>query len=520
MNRRFQFFCLVLLVPFFSPGAIARAKEKTKPNVVIIMANDHAAFACGAYGNSVVKTPSIDKLAAEGMRFTRAYSNCTDDTASHQSFLTGRQSDSIGVCQFQTPLSQDAVTIADLVVFNGYQALAAGDLYLFTSGSSYGFAFPIYGQENARSLLVDRGILPVKFAGTVHPDYEEIFKRPARDHFNADNRPIRYHENDLYERIIAKHLVDDLSHARERPFLAYLGMLGPGDRGVFPVEYADSFATETLQLPQVSNTDAQIMPNYYKTLSDNDKKGIVAAYYTAVKFEDATVGTILKGLEDFGLAEKTVVIYLSDGGLMMGQHGRFDNADPYEPAVRIPLIIRWPGHTKPGSVSDALVESIDIFTTIADICGSSPPPEATGISLVPLLEGKAEAPGKHEMIFSENLRIGQAMVRDDRYKLIYCSGRKPRDDGFENGVPPERREVRLFDLESDPDELTNVAAQPQNAALITKMKQEMLRRLLLHFSGALDFGPGASVEDQLDLLLIPREKWRDVEGRIRAEVGG
>src|SRR5262249_48913624 len=199
-----------------------------------------------------------------------------------------------------------------------------------------------------------------------------------------------------------------------------------------------------------------------------------AAYYTSVELLDRNLGRVLDGLDRAGLAEETLVIYTGDHGYMLGQHGRFEKHCSYEPAIRAPLLTRYPGKVAARGATSALVEFIDIAPTILEFCGVSIPAAIQGRSLVPLLTGKARA--HRDEVYIEYSENEEAAVRTDRWKLIYTTGKRERQDGYATGRPLPGRTIRLYDLERDPEEMTNVGARPENSRVVA----DLVRKLADH----------------------------------------
>jgi choline-sulfatase len=212
-------------------------------------------------------------------------------------------------------------------------------------------------------------------------------------------------------------------------------------------------------------------------LTDREKQGITAAYYTSTEFMDHNAGRVLAALDRAGLAERTLVIYNGDHGYMLGQHGRFEKHCSFEPAIRAPLLMRWPDKVKPEQNSSALVEFIDIAPTILEGCGVKVPASVQGKSLLPLLEGKVVEHRPHVVVeYSEN---EEALIRTERWKLVYTTGKRLRQDGYATGKPLPGRTIRLYDLKEDPDEMTDLSRAPEQAERVrrmTKLLAEHMKR--------------------------------------------
>jgi choline-sulfatase len=233
------------------------------------------------------------------------------------------------------------------------------------------------------------------------------------------------------------------------------------------VEDRGRFDPATFPVPPVGPEDAGQIPALFRDLTPAEKQGIAAAYYTSVEFLDREVGRVLAALEKSGQAQNTLVLYTSDHGYLLGQHGRFEKHCSYEEAIRAPLLIRCPGTVHPGTATNALVEFIDLLPTVLDLCGVKTPANVQGQSLVPLLESRVTT--HRTEVFVEYAPNDEAAVRDERWKLVFERGKRRRNDGYDPGMPLPGRTIRLYDLQSDPGEMHNVAALPENAARVRHM---------------------------------------------------
>ena len=234
-------------------------------------------------------------------------------------------------------------------------------------------------------------------------------------------------------------------------------------------------------------------------LTAADKRGIVAAYYTSVEFLDRNIGLVLHKLADLGIDGNTVVVYTADHGYDLGQHGRFEKHCGYDPALRVPLLVRHPHRIQPRVVHD-LTEHVDLSATIADWLHLEPLPFRHGRSLRPYLEGKPVRGRDH--VFSEYLENEEAYIRSTRWKFVYCTGRRERQDGYVTGNPTPGRYAILYDIEKDPGEFHNVAKD--HPEVIAKMERLMLERFRnTHPDAASE--PQGAVREALDFYLRPRD---------------
>lgn len=454
----------------FLTGVQASADPPARPNVLWICADDHAAYVYGAYGNRQVRTPHLDRLAAMGMRFDLAYCNSPLCTASRQSFLTGRYPRTIGVTQLRTPLPESETTLAELLAAAGYDTAAIGKMH-FNSNLAHGFRLrldmPQYQQELKR-----RGRQPLPPGIETLPAWRP-FRDPAAVWLNSFCRPYPATDEDMIGTFFAKQAVKYLEQAHPQPFFLMVSFYEPHAPFHFPIEYRGRHRPEAFTIPRPGPEDDWQIPAIFRELSERDKQGITAAYYTSVEFLDRNVGLVLDALERSGRSQDTIVIYTGDHGYLLGQHGRFEKHCSYEPAVRVPLVLRYPQRIRPGTTS-ALVELVDLVPTILGFCGQSVPPNVQGRSLLPLHDGTARSHRDYTIVeYAEN---EEALIRTQRWKLVYMTGKRQRQDGYATGRPLPGRTILLFDMEQDPDEQTNLAQQPAQAGLVA----ELIGRLARH----------------------------------------
>ena len=189
------------------------------------------------------------------------------------------------------------------------------------------------------------------------------------------------------------------------------------------MEYRGRHRPEEFHAPQPGPKDGWQIPEVFRSLTEQQKQGIIAAYYTSVEFLDENVGRVLAALEKSGQAKNTIVVYLGDNGYLLGQHGRFEKHCGYEPALRVPLIIRYPGKVRAGVARD-LTEHIDVPATITDMMGLDPLSVTHGQSLRPYLEGRRPNL-RRDHIFSEYLENEEAYIGTRDWKFVFCEQRMP-----------------------------------------------------------------------------------------------
>lgn len=453
------------------PSPVARPDSVHARNVVVILSDDHAAYATGAYGSDVARTPNLDRLARQGMRFDRAYAPSPMCTPSRQAILTGRYPHATGVTLLRTALSDTTLTLAEHLQRRGYATGAIGKMH-FNSDRRHGFAERV-DREDYRSHLAEDPPRPPPDSINPRPDWRP-FSDPARVWLNAAGKPSPRYEEDSEGTFYARRAADFLDRHRDEPFCLWVSFREPHSPFNFPIEYAGRYDPEQMPLPEKGPEDARWMPDEFSDLSDAEKRGIIASYYTSVEYMDRNVGRVLDALDERGLADNTLVIYAGDHGYLLGHHGRFEKHMMWEEAVRSPLLIRAPGGT--AASTDALTSLIDLAPTILEVLDEPRLPHGQGLSLVPLLEGRADE--LRGSVFSEYLPDNKAMIRTERWKYVFTTGTSDLAGGYETGLGPSGIDHRLYDLQTDPGETNNLAGDPQYSGVLKSMQIRMLEHFL------------------------------------------
>jgi choline-sulfatase len=451
---------VVVLAVGLSIVSSGLAAERSRPNVLWICADDLAAYTLGAYGDPQARTPNIDRL--EGVRFDRAYCNSPVCTASRQSFLTGRYPRTIGVTQLKSALPDSETTFAELLAQAGYCTAAIGKMH-FNSRLKHGFDLRL-DLPDYQQALDARGRQPLPAGVRVQPPWRP-FQDPANVWLNSHCLPVGLTDADMSGTWFAQQAADYLRGASDKPFLLMVSFYEPHSPFQFPVEYRGRRDPRSFAVPPVEPQDVWQVPAIFRDLTDEQKQGIRAAYYTSVEFVDKNVGLVLDALKASGHEDDTLVILTGDHGYMLGQHGRFEKHCSYEPAVRAPLIIRVPGSKT--RRSDALVEFVDIVPTILELCRVSVPTTVQGRSLTGILDGRQQRHRDQVIVeYSEN---EEAMIRDERFKLVYITGHRRREDGYAAAEPLKGRVIQLFDEQNDLEEIDNLADRPEHAETVRRL---------------------------------------------------
>ena len=453
--------------------SMARARSPRRPNFLFILADDHAGYVLGCDGNRLARTPRIDRLATEGTRFSAHYCNSPVCTPSRQSFLTGQLPHSAGVTLLGTPLAVQAPTLAKNFQKAGYQTAVFGKMHFNRRAEPglHGFDVAMTEDEITRAWIAEVKPPPIPADTPVKPAVWRPFQDPARIWLNAGKLPLARYDDQARGTFIGRKAIQYIEENRDKPFALWTSFQEPHSPFDFPVEDRGLFDPALFPPPGAGPEDAWQVPKVFRDLSDDEKRGIIASYYTSAAFLDRNVGRVLDSLQRLGLDEDTFVIYMADHGYSLGQHGRFEKHCGYEPALRVPLIMRFPGRIRGGVVRD-LTEHVDVTATIVDLMGLDPLPLAHGRTLRPYLEGRRIQP--RDYVFSEYLENEEAFIKTPEWKYIFCSGNRARKDGYQTDRPTPGRYHRLYDLKHDPGEFRDVAAM--NPLVVAKLQGWMLGR--------------------------------------------
>ena len=369
------------------------ARPSRKPNFLFILADDHAGYVMGCDGNRAAHTPNLDRLSAQSMRFAAHHCNAPVCTPSRQSFFTGQLPHSAGVTLLGTPLSPGKPTLAKQFRQAGYRTAVFGKMHFNRPAAPglHGFDVMMTEGEITRAWMADVKPRPAPAGAPAKPAQWRPFRDPARIWLDADNLPFARYDEDMRGTYIGRQAIRYLEENRDQPFALWTSFQEPHSPFDFPLEDRGLFDPKQFPVPRVGPEDAWQIPKIFRDLTDDDKRGIIAAYYTSAAFLDRNVGRVLDALRRLGLDDNTFVIYMADHGYDLGQHGRFEKHCGYDPALRVPLLMRYPGRIRAGVVHD-LTEHVDVPATIVDLMGLDPLPVMHGRSLRPYLEGGAVGP--------------------------------------------------------------------------------------------------------------------------------
>ncbi|MEM9419860.1 MAG: sulfatase [Planctomycetota bacterium] len=525
MRNIFFCFCLTAIT-FATPISEAIAEAHERPNILFVMSDDHCARAIGAYQRrlaSLNPTPTLDGLAAEGMRFDRVFCTNSICTPSRATILTGQYSHTNGVFDLYDTLPGDQHTLPREMKAAGYTTAAIGKWHLKASPNHFDYFAVIAGQGRYMNptLHVSEGgeLRTIRYDSTLSREVEVV---------DTDG-----HSSDVLTDLTLEWL--DKKRDKTKPFFLMHHFKAPHDKFVYAPRYETYLADA--HIPEPKNLYDQPGPNFGSvatrgvddelvgvigsSVSPSDTKRNLARHYRkqieqdlgrtdltktevtretyqryvreylrCVKGIDDNLKRLLDYLETSGLAENTVVIYTSDQGMLLGEHDFIDKRWIYEESIRMPLIVRWPGVVSPGSTNDWLINNTDFAVTLLDIAGIAKPQEMQGDSFVDALKGEPQPEHWRKgtyyrywmhMAHGHN-NPAHFGIRTDRYKLIFFYGMDYTD--VHNGKQVKGRDGNrywkntpaaweFYDLLNDPHEMHNRYEDPAYRDVIDELKAQL-----------------------------------------------
>ena len=432
---------------------LRRTAGRKPRNVVFILSDDHRYDFMGFLNTpKFLETPNMDRMAREGAYIRHAFVTTSLCSPSRASILTGQFSHKHGVVDNQTPIRKDVIFFPQYLQELGYETAFMGKWHMG------------HGDDQPRPGF-DKW---VSFRG------QGVYLDPT---LNIDGKTVKAkgHMTDL----LTDYAVEWLEKDRDKPFFLYLShkaahaMFEPAKR------HRDRYKNARLEYPKsMADTPENYAgkPAWVKE-QRNSWHGIDYMYHGSMDFDtfyrqycetllglDDSIGRVLKCLEDKGLAESTLVIYMGDNGFCFGEHGLIDKRHMYEPSMRVPMLARCPDLIKAGTVVEQLVQNIDIAPTVLEAAGAQTPDNMDGRSFLPLFSGR-NVPWRdavfYEYYWEANFPQTPTTygVRTDRYKFIHYHGVWDTDE--------------LYDLKNDPDEMHNLIDKPEHRQLIRQLRSQM-----------------------------------------------
>jgi arylsulfatase A-like enzyme len=451
----------------------ALSAAETKPLNVLFIAVDDLRPEINASGSKVIKTPNMDRIAARGTTFDRAYCQQAVCSPSRSSLMTGRRPDATRVwdldTHFRTALP-DAVTVAQYFKNHGYHSQGMGKIFHggYDDAPSWSVPWqtpkaPAYASEAALKLAADPANI----------DKKGRARGPA---YESADVPDDTYTDGKTSRLAAKTLAE--LKQKGKPFFLAVGMAKPHLPFVAPKKYWDLYDPAEIYVPAfqklpagapgfVGHTNGELKS--YAGIPDVDPvpadlaRTLRHGYYAAISYMDAQVGIVLDALEKEGLADSTVIVLWGDHGWQLGEHGLWHKHTNFEVSARAPLLISMPGQKEPGRKSASLAEFIDIYPTLADACGLPKPKDVEGVSLKPVLDDASARVRPVAISQYPRNDAGKSLmgysIRDDRWRLTLWRDRK------DNSI----HATELYDEANDPHETVNVATKDENAEVIARL---------------------------------------------------
>jgi len=436
------------------------------PNILLIMSDQHHAGFMGCAGDAIARTPNLDRLAREGVLFSNAYCSFPLCGPSRMSFMTCRHPHEIGIWDNESQLNSDTPTFAHSFLSAGYDTVLAGRMHFVGADQRHGFAERTIGDAPESAHLAAGWKLSNvlgDLVDTAGGSLNSLLKSgPGQTGYLA------------YDEAVTHSAVEWLEQrgrsAGEKPFLLTVGYLAPHCPFIPPPEDFEAFR-KSIATSDLPRRDEHLHPVNAANLK---QRGIGSeppldaqwrtrvAYYGLCAFLDRQVGAVLSALESASLLENTIVVYCSDHGEMLGEHGMWWKSTFYDGACRVPLIISLPGRIKAGESRSQNVSLMDIGTTLIDLAGIHPLPGASGRSFRPLLMEVADETWENT-VFAEYAQSGHRdacrMVRSGPWKFNYYHGMRPE----------------LFNLEDDPAESANLSGLPEYRDIEQRLLELILR---------------------------------------------
>ena len=487
----------------------ATAAAQQRPNIIYIMSDDHDAKAISAYSKELISTPNMDRIAHEGMLFRNAFVANSICGPARATLLTGLHSHKNGMKDNRTRFDSSQVTMPKLLQADGYQTAIVGKWHLqsYPTGFDYWKILPGQGQYFEPAMINMKGD-----TGRIHGYATDVITDEAinwLDHRDTQ-KPflLLLHHKAPHRYFFAPLKYIELFHTKQfpEPATLYTDTAGHGTAWrlqtmsiLHDMKLSSDLKVDPaylMDIPELKPDSAEI--TYYRAIFNRipepDRSKIKAIYeergklirdlhlrgnallkykyqwymqdYLAcVASVDENVGRVLDYLDKNGLTNNTLVIYTSDQGMYLGQNGWFDKRWMYDVSMRTPLMMRWPGHIKPGSVNTSMVQNIDYAETFLDVAGTKIPERMQGLSLKPVMTGVQKALPRKELYYhfyeyaADHTVLQHLGIRGERYKLIYF-------------YPVN--EWEMYDLQKDPAEQHNIYKDPKYGKILQQLKADLL----------------------------------------------
>ena len=473
LRPHYAVFALAAVIPWAATALTSQSVQAAEtpaarqpPNVLFLICDD---LNCdlGCYGHPQVRSPNIDRLARQGVRFDYACCQYPLCGPSRASFMSGMYPDQTLIHQNSIYLRErvpNVQSLSQLYRRNKGFATRIGKIYHYgvprhigTSGHDDPFSWDYTINPRGRDKDEEARVItlqPGRYGGTLSWLAADGTDEEQTDGIAATE---------------AVSLLQKYATDKRRFFLA-VGLYRPHTPYVAPKKYFEMYPRESIRIPRIPEGYYDTLPRpavqsitrrkVQLNLPDDTARDVIQAYYASITFADAQLGRILDALEQTGLQQNTIVVFTSDHGYHMGEHGHWQKTTLFENAARVPLIIAGPGVTAAGSTSGALAELVDLYPTLAELAGLQAPPTAQGVSLVPALKDPAARPRDSALT---QYATGYSL-RTERYR--YTEWGTDGADGAE-----------LYDRQTDPEELRNLANQVDQREIRERLAARLRERI-------------------------------------------
>jgi len=458
-----------------------RATSSPRPNLVFIMADDHARHALSAYGSAINDTPNLDRIAAGGMRFDNVFCTNSICTPSRASILTGTYNHVNGVTTLNTPLDNTLETFPKLMRRAGYETAMFGKWHLGQGAAHEPTGFDAWTVLPGQGRYHDPAFVDPEGDLVVEGYVTDIITDMTLDW-------IRERDTEKPFMVMSHHKAP---HAEWEPDVKHLNMYADVTIPE-PETFWDDYATRS---PAAAAAKCRMTDLGYhglepavpvpQGLSESDEiswwyQQYIKQYLRCIASIDDNVGRILDYLDESGLANNTIVVYTSDQGFFLGDHGWFDKRFMYEESLSMPLLISYPDQIAAGSVCPEFVLNVDFAPTFLDLSGIDVPSAMQGTSFLPLLRGETPPGWQTSMYYrywmhrdDQHNVFAHYGVRTHEHKLIYFYN-DPLDQPGAFG-PSDPPSWELYDLRADPLEINNVYGDPEHAEAQQELTRELAR---------------------------------------------
>lgn len=434
---------------------------------VLFIAVDDMNNDLGCYGNAKMHTPNIDKLAQRGVRFDRAYCQFPLCSPSRVSLMTGLRPDTTRVFDLQTDFRKttlpDVVTLPQVFRKNGYYAARVGKIYHYGNPGQIGTD----GLDDPASW--DHRVNP---SGRDKAEEAKLINHTPKRGLGSSLSFLAAEGTDEEQTdgIVATEIIKLMEANKDRPFFLACGFYRPHCPYVAPKKYFERYPLNLVQLPQeplehrqaiLTPARASVTPYPQFGVTDEQAREALQAYHATISFVDAQVGRVVDALERLNLADRTIIVFWSDHGYLIGQHGLWMKQSLFEESARVPMLVYDPRAQGNGQACPRTVELVDLYPTLTDLCGLPLTPGLQGTSLKPLLQNPQAAWDRPAYTQVWRGNFPGHSVRTERYRYTE----------WDNG----KKGAELYDHMTDPNEWQNLVSHTEHAETVKTM-QAMQRK--------------------------------------------